>query len=68
MVKSGTPSYLADTPREFKHEKARMGLRLSETTGKRMFHRSQAPPVIHEVEFHELSVLTTSYAGEPESA
>ena len=49
-------------------KKARMGLRLSETTGKRMFHRSQAPPVIHEVEFHELSVLTTSYAGEPESA
>ena len=45
-----------------------MELRFSETTGKRMFHRSQAPPVIHEVEFHELSVLTTSYAGEPESA
>lgn len=45
-----------------------MELRLSETTGKRMFHRSQAHPVIHEVEFHELSVLTTSYAGEPESA
>ena len=43
-------------------------LRYSETTGKRMFHRSKEPPIQHEVEFHELSLFTLHHAGEPESA
>ena len=50
------------------NEEGLIELRYSEATGKRMFHRSTSPPVLHEVEFHEMSLFTTSHANEPESA
>lgn len=40
----------------------------SEETGKKMFSRALEIPVIHEVAFQELSILTVSDAGDPELA